>query len=442
MKEFVSKNKKFIFFLIVIVLFAFLYKGYKVYEYNKNKPNKEIVTVILKNDEIGKGIDELRTAYNRSQDELYINLILTNDDYENLVHTKLANKTGIDIFQYNGKTLFEKDFIKPLSDINIDLSNVKDNSFFTYEDEIYGVKYSMAMPKIMYNNDILVEAGLDTNIEPKNLDELIEILYKIKEKNPNIIPLDVSISYIHDLFALLGTISTSENTTYPTFWNYKSAEYDYTGLEEVLEKFKEMYNSGLININFDSKTTADMFEDFKNENSAMMITNYYSKYSIMDRLEGMNLSFSNIPFLKENKGTLYYYTYPRVLVLANNYTDESEASKSHNEAVKKVYEWLLSKEVTDYLVQDDRNFTTFGENYYHDNMYDGLNDNTGYNHLEKDPTELLAGNSAIVKSHIISMIKGEEEISEGIKKLGEEMNSFIKNNSRNNDINLEYYKEN
>lgn len=445
MKRFFLNNKRFMIFLILLIVTSLFYKGYKSIENNKNKVDKEIVTVILKNNEINKGLPEIVKEYNHGNDEIYINLILNSDDYANLLNTKLANKDEIDIFEYNGKTLLEKDFIQPLNNLNIDLSSVTDNSLFLYNDEIIGVKYGMAMPKIMYNEDLLIEAGIDINFTPKNLDELIYIAEKIKSKFPDITPLDISLSYIHDLFSLLGTISSSENTTYPTFWNYETAKYDYSGLNEVLEKFNYMYEKGLINNDFNSKSSADIYDDFKNNNSAMIITNYYSKYSIMDRFEGMNLKFTNVPFETEDKGKLFYYTYSRILVVANNNEDNdniTEEEAKHNLAVKEVYEWLLSKEVTGYLLEKDSNFASFGDNYISNNMYDEINNNTNYNHLEKDPTEVLAGNSDIIKNHIFSMIKGEEDISNGIKNLEYEVNEFINNNSRNLDVNLDYYKEN
>lgn len=445
MKRFFLNNKRFMIFLILLIVTSLFYKGYKSIENNKNKVDKEIVTVILKNNEINKGLPEIVKEYNHGNDEIYINLILNSDDYANLLNTKLANKDEIDIFEYNGKTLLEKDFIQPLNNLNIDLSSVTDNSLFLYNDEIIGVKYGMAMPKIMYNEDLLIEAGIDINFTPNNLDDLIYIAEKIKSKFPDITPLDISLSYIHDLFSLLGTISSSENTTYPTFWNYETAKYDYSGLNEVLEKFNYMYEKELINNDFNSKSSADIYDDFKNNNSAMIITNYYSKYSIMDRFEGMNLKFTNVPFETEDKGKLFYYTYSRILVVANNNEDKdniTEEEAKHNLAVKEVYEWLLSKEVTGYLLEKDSNFASFGDNYISNNMYDEINNNTNYNHLEKDPTEVLAGNSDIIKNHIFSMIKGEEDISNGIKNLEYEVNEFINNNSRNLEVNLDYYKEN
>ncbi|WP_195263773.1 ABC transporter substrate-binding protein [Clostridium sp. 1001275B_160808_H3] len=446
MKNFIGKNKKFSILLLILALTSILYKGYKIIDARANYTNKEVVTLLLKNNEINTGIAEVVKKYNKNNDEIYINLILTNDDYTNLLYTKLANNDQIDIFEYSGKTLLEKNFIQPLKNLDIDLSSVKDNATFLYNDEIIGVKYGSAMPKIMYNNELLVKAGIDPEFNPKTLDEFIRMLETIKSTCPDIVPLDLSLNYIHDIFSILGTASTSENSTYPTFWNYKTGEYDYSGLALVIEKFQEMYDKNLITLNFDTRTTEDMFNDFKNEKSAMMITNYYQKYSVTDRLEGMDVRFSNIPFASENNGRLYYYTYPRTLVIANNQKEDmfdidTEGQEKHNAAVKEVYEWLLSEDVTNYLVENDNNFASFGNNYFHNDMYDGLNDNKGYEHSLKDPTEVLVGNSDIVKKNIFAMIKGEVDIKNGIVNLKTEMNNFINNNERNKDVELDKYKE-
>ena len=444
MSDFIKKNTYLITVIFFIIMSSIIYKGYKINLEKKNYITKEVVTLYLKNNEIKDGIVEEVDKFNKANEEIYIRLRLTNDDFDNIVHTKLANEYDIDIFEYNGKTLLEKDFIKPLSSIGIDLSNIKDDSFLSYNDEIIGVKYGSAMEKLMYNKDILNNLNIDISSEVNNVDSLIEVLEKIKKEDNNIIPLDLSLKGIHDVFTIIGTMATSDNTTYPTFWNYKTGEYDYNGLKEVLFKLNYMYNNNLINHDFDTKLQEDLFNDFKEGKSAITPVNFYQKYSVMDRLEGMNLEFSNIPFNKDG-GQLYYYTYSRTLVLANtNRTDNGKSDdeiKKHNEAVKTVFEWLISNEVTGNLLEKDYNFASFNYEHKEKDMYSEINNNEGYIHLKEDPTEVLAGNSDMIRKTIYSMIKGELDINTGIQKLNEDINNFIKNNSRNKDVDLDKYKE-
>lgn len=454
MKKFIKKNRLFIICVFLLIASSLFYKLYKIKEEKNNIVTKEVVTVYLKNNEIKDGIVEKIEEYNKNHEDIYIRLRLTNDDFDNIVHTKLANEYDIDIFEYNGKTLIEKDFIKPLNSINIDLNNIKDNSFLYYNDDVIGVKYGSSMEKLMYNEDLLKTLNIKKDTDIKTIDSLINFAEEIKGKDQTITPIELSLKDIHDLFSILGTMASSENTTYPTFWNYKTGEYDYDGLKEVLKKLNYMYEKDLINKDFDIKTQESLFDDFKDGKTAVIPVNFYQKYSVRDRLEGINVSFTNIPFNSE-EGKLYYYTYARTLVLANNgrtntniSEEEALAIDKHNKAVKEVFEWLISEETTDYLMENDYNFASFNaKNQDINNMdqertiYDAMNDNTGYIQNYKDPTEILATNSAIIRAGIYKMIKGEEDINTGVSKLKEEMNKFIKNNTRNKDVDLDKYKE-
>ena len=127
--------------------------------------------------------------------------------------------------------------------------------------------------------------------------------------------------------------------------------------------------------------------------------------------------------------------------MANN-NRSSEKSGDHDKAVKYVFQWLMSEDVTNYLIDNDYNFSSFA-NYNIDksDILYGMNENSLYKNNPKDPTEVLAGNSDIVRKHIFKMIKGGMDINEGVEELKEEMNKFINSNSRNQDIDLSKYKE-
>lgn len=449
MKSFIRKNSFFLVGIMILLIISISYKLYKISNIDEDKKNKEIVTVILKNNEIIKGLPNLVNDFNEERDDIFIKLEFSSDDYNNVVYTKLANEKGIDIIQYIGKTLMDKEFIQPLDNINIDYSIVDDGSLLRYNDDVMGVKYGSSMPKLMYNNDILRAAKLDPNIKPNNLDELIIMLEKIRKEIPDIQPLDISMANIHDLFGIVGTISSNNGTIYPTFWDYEKAEYDYEALKPVLQRFKYMYENYLINIDFDEKKDIECLEDFQDEKSAVTFVNSSRKYSVVDRSFNLDVSFSDIPFINNNDGKRFYYTSQRILSISNNVKDKELLSdverinmENHENAVREVFEWLLSEEVTNYLVKRDANFATFGNNPFSgDERYNGLNNNEGYYQSEYDPTEILAANAKIVQDAIYSTIKGDREIDEEISKLKESINTFILSNGRNDDIEWERYKE-
>lgn len=346
----------------------------------------------------------------------------------------MANETKVDILSYMGKTQLEKQFIRGLDTIGIDYSFINDGSLLKFNDDVIGVKYGSAMPKLIYNDDILIKAGLNPEAKPKDLDELIVMAEKIKENVPGVKPLTISIASIHDLFALLGGPASSANSIYPTFWNYKSGGYDYSSLSNVIEKYKIMIDNGLINIDFDTKTSEGVIVDFVNEDTAIIPTTYFQKFSIMNRTSNINSSFSDIPYLNENPENRYYYTYNRVLVIAKNANrevdgsvDEFKDTSKHDEAVREVYQWLISPECTDYLIENDYNFATFSESSNKNNKFNELNNNEGYVHSVYDPTEVIVGNSDIVRKNVYDLLKGNIGIDEGIKKLTQENNDFVNN---------------
>ena len=449
MTTLLRKHKIFIIVMSLFIFLALLFKSYKVMNVDPRKVNKEIVNVVFRQDEISYGISQLVDRFNENSDDIFIELEVYNEDYKNVAINKMANENKIDIMNYMGKTQMEKEFIKPLDSIGIDYSNLQEGELLKFNDEVIGVKYGSAMPKLLYNNDILEKAGIDPNNKPKNLEELVELTKQIKESIPDVVPMTIATGDVHDVFALFGGPSASLNSTYPTFWNYKTGEYDYSSLELVIEKYREMYELGLLNDNIDTITGEDMLVNFINGKTAIIPTNYFQKYSIKFRTEGMDVSFSNIPPYDEANDIQYYYNRQRILVIANNYgrstdTEENldyEKLNKHDEAVREVYEWLLSDECTEFLVQDDFNFATFGDNYFNGTVYDGLNDNTGYNFTTYDPTEIFAGNSSIIRDGIAKIVKGEIGVDEGIEELSKNNNDYINNNLRNKDVNREAYKE-
>lgn len=450
MKKFISNNKIFLLTILIFLVSASIYYIYKFKTTDRVLDGKETVVLILRSNEITKGLPQLVKEFNENNNNIFIKLEFSDIDYNNIVLTKLANEANIDILQYMGKTQVEKDFLQPLDNIGVDYSNVDEGSLLKYNDEVIGIKYGSSVPKLMYNDEILAAAGLNPGAKPQTLDELIVILEAIKKNVPDVVPLNISIANIHDLFSLLGNMAASNDSIYPTFWNYKTGEYNYEALKPVLEKLKYMYDNELINQDLLEKTDESIFNDFQNEISAITYTVSSKKYTVVDRTFNLKVSFSDIPQLSKVDGRRYYYTNQRILTIANNFKDKENISDeelkkviSHEEAVKEVFQWLLSEEITAYLAKRDSNYATFGINPFNDGTktYDTLSYDTGFNQNTKDPTEVLAGNATLLQNAILSIIVEDKDINVEIDKLKEDINNFINSNIRNEDLDLEMYKE-
>lgn len=452
MKKIIKGNKIFFFVVVMFLLSATVYYIYKlkVIDITIDGIEKEKVALIIRNNEITWGLPPLVKEFNENNDHIYIELDFEGSDYNNIVLTKLANKIDVDIVEYMGKTQIEKEFLQPLDQIGIDYSTLGEGSLLKYNDDVIGIKYGSYIPKLMYNDEILMEAGLDPSIKPATFDQLIAMLEVIKEKIPNITPLSVDLTNIHDLFSFLGNIAASDDSIYPTFWNYKTGEYTYEALKPVLEKFKYMYNSGLVNNDFSEKVDKGVLDEFRDGEAAIVYTNSGRKYSIADRTFNLDVSFSDIPQLTKVEGKRYYVTSQRILTIADNIKDKEILSKDeleeverHEKAVKEVFEWLLSQETIDYLVSRDANYATFGVNPFNGGtrIYDPLSYDIGYKQSILDPTEVLAGNSSLIQNSIYSLILEDKDVNIEVDKLYKGLNDFIKSNIRNEDLEFERYKE-
>ena len=173
MKKLILNNKSFLLSIVALILFSTVYYFSKLPKVDDNIDGKEIVYIVLRNGEIKKDLPNLVDKFNEENDEIYIDLQLYDLDYNNIITTKLANETNIDIFQYNGKTLIEKNFISPLNETNIDYSILPENVLLKSNSDIIGIKYGSSMPKIMYNDWILEEAGIDPNKKPNKIHKII-----------------------------------------------------------------------------------------------------------------------------------------------------------------------------------------------------------------------------------------------------------------------------
>ena len=209
MKKFIKSN---IIFLLIVVMFLVSAGGYYAYKLettDKTMEGKEKVVLFLRNNEITKGLPKIVEEFNKNNKDIFIKLEFSDVDYNNVVITKLANERNIDILEYMGKTQIEKEMLQPLDNIGIDYSNVNTGSLLKFNDDVIGIKYGSAVPKLMYNDTLLASAGLKPYVKPATLDDLIVMLEEIKEKVPGVIPLNISIANIHDLFSLLGNIAAT-----------------------------------------------------------------------------------------------------------------------------------------------------------------------------------------------------------------------------------------
>ncbi|MGL5353976.1 MAG: ABC transporter substrate-binding protein [Clostridium sp.] len=435
MKNIFKNNKYFVYIVIVFLL------GSMLYGLNKLKGNegtdKEVVNIVLPESEITQNLKELVDKFNIENQDIEIKFETYAIDYINVAITKIVNQKNIDIFEYFDRFLIDKNELQNLDDLKLDFSNIDNNSIVKFNNEPIGVRYGNSVPKMVINKDIIEKAGIKDFSGINSFDELIDIATKIKNNVPGVMPIGLSSASISDMLMMFGPSSAMESDVYSTFWNYKKGKYTFTEATETLEIYRELYNKGLINEDFNSKEFREVRDDFINEKVAITFTQSNDNGFLKKGTEDINIAVEDIPsFNNNNLNKRYYDSNSRILVVRNydkevDNLDIAEPNvKNHKEAVKKVYEWLNSEDVKNQIMKSDIELefsaSNNGKNFKFENL---------------DPSPFISIDKNIIRDTFTELIKGENDMNSELIKLEEEIDRRIENDDEKMEINLDLYKE-
>lgn len=447
MKKIIKDNK---WYVIIVAIFLLFTIGYKIYKWNNTDYiDKEVVNLVLPTSEMTNTLRELVDKFNLESKDIHINYTNYELDYINIAITKLVNQREIDIFEYFDRFLVDKDQIANLDSLDIDYSKIDNGATVKLNNDVVGIKYGSSIPKMIINKDILKKAGIENFNGINTFEELIDIANKIKENVPGVTPIGISTSSVGDNFMMVGTPSAMNSNIYSTFWNYSEGKYTFNEATETLEMYRNLYNNGLINKDFDTKISTNVLKDFTDGKVAITFNQYYNKKILVENSKDMNISIEDIPvFNSENLNKRYYYPYNKILVIRNYDKDidllsdvEKEEIEDHKKAVKKVYEWLMSEEVTGQLIKNDSSFVSFDKNIYNDVELSEFNEDTNFEHEILDPSIFISVNKYLIRNTFSELIKGSDDIESRLKELEESINREVKEDMENSKVNLDMYKE-
>ena len=447
MKKIIKDNK---WYVIIVAIFLLFTIGYKIYKWNNTDYiDKEVVNLVLPTSEMTNTLRELVDKFNLESKDIHINYTNYELDYINIAITKLVNQREIDIFEYFDRFLVDKDQIANLDSLDIDYSKIDNGATVKLNNDVVGIKYGSSIPKMIINKDILKKAGIENFNGINTFEELIDIANKIKENVPGVTPIGISTSSVGDNFMMVGTPSAMNSNIYSTFWNYSEGKYTFNEATETLEMYRNLYNNGLINKDFDTKISTNVLKDFTDGKVAITFNQYYNKKILVENSKDMNISIEDIPvFNSENLNKRYYYPYNKILVIRNYDKDidllsdvEKEKVEDHKKAVKKVYEWLMSEEVTGQLIKNDSSFVSFDKNIYNDVELSEFNEDTNFEHEILDPSIFISVNKYLIRNTFSELIKGSDDIESRLKELEESINREVKEDMENSKVNLDMYKE-
>lgn len=448
----ILKNNKF--YVGIVVVFLVFTMGYWIHKRGKTiNVDKEIVYLVLQDSSITNELREQVNKFNEKNKDIEIDYkSFGSSDYINIAITRLVNQRDIDIFEYFDSFLVDKKEISTLDSVGIDYSAIDDGANLNFNNEVVGVKYASSIPKMIINEDILNQAGIEDFKGINTFEDLMSVAKQIKENVPGVTPIGISTKSAEDNFMMFGMPSAMNSDVYPTFWNHSRGKYTFSEAAQSLEMYRTLYKEGLINNNFNEKNDKAIQKEFVEGKVAITFNQYYNKDFFVKNGGNMNIEIEDMPvFNKKDLNQRYYYSYNKMMVVRNYDKDneelsdeEKEDTEEHKKAVKVVYEWLISDEVTGELIKTDSNFATFNKGNKgkeSGNSFSGLNDDTNFKHTVLDPTVFLSMNKYLVRDTFTSLIKGDNDISSELIKLEKSINAAIEEEKDSLKVNLDMYKE-
>lgn len=448
MVDILKRNKKYVALVIIFCVFSI---GYGIYKINtKEKIDKEIVTIVLQKGDMSKNLQYLIDDFHKENEDIEIKVEGYARDYPNVAVTKLVNQREIDIFEYFDNFLVNKEQISTLDSLNIDYSNVNNGADLNFNNEVIGIKYGSRVGKMIINMDIIEQAGIENLEEIKTFEELEKVAREIKNNVPSVTP--IGLSMLNRVYSdmLIGMPSAMNSEIYSTFWNYNKGKYTFTEAEEILEIYREFYKDGLINTDFEKLEAKAILQEFIDGNVAITFTEFYNKQFLIQNASDMNMKILDMPTTNiDGENKRYYYPDNRILVVRNYdlgieslSEEEKKDIDTHKRAVEKVYEWLLTEEITSELIDSDSNIATFNETYEGYVKFPELTDYTGVEHEVLDPSLFMNVDRIHIKEAFEKIIKSDDDINKALIDLEKNIDERIEIGKKDLKVDLDLYKEN
>lgn len=436
--------------IIILVLFiSFIYRAefYKSYSSYKKVSlplkNKTIVRLWLKKSDVSPARKFQIEKFNKNnKDNIYIILTQYKQDYDNAIRTTLASGLNApDIFQYGFKTLMQNNQIVSLDGINFDKSKVDNSNIVKYEDMPIGVKLTDTNVKMVWNKELFKEAGLDPEKPPKTWEEIIDYSLKIKKRFPQVTPFAFPMKESDDMKISLGEPSVNLGDIYTSFWNYKKGEYDFKYAYDILNVYNKMYKLNLIANNFDENSSKQISSQFCQGNVAMMISTFEDKKYFSDVVPiHFSMGIGDVVQIgKENKNIYYYIKNNDFLVI----NKESAKDEKKKEAIKKVYEYMLSEDVNKQILKTKNELpVNLKSTVFEGDKYAEYNDVSKFHSENYDPTLFLNRDSESYEIKLITdAIKGKSTINSSIEKLNQKYKYYCDFAVDKEKFDFNYYKK-
>lgn len=393
-----------IYSIIVIILIGVsilyrvtLFKNKNENEVLKTAGGRKVVQVAIKksyySDYVKKSVDE----FNKKSKDIYIDFKCCEDDYLNLLRLSMLTLKKPDIFQFGFYDFLRNEELYTLEELGIKADKDIEDRLFYYKGNAMGIKISGETVKLLTNKSMLKKAGLDK--APETWQELVDYSIKLKEVFPNVTPFEFPFEDFADIKVSVGENSLNNGSIYTSFWDYKKGKYDFYASKNILLIYKDMYSKGLISKDFYKKNSDMVLDDFKNGKTAIIISKYSDKKSLVDTKD---IEVSHLPII-EGQTRSYYYAEDINALVANKSTDNKVE-------VKRVYRWLIDLAVKDNRFEILKYKTSNSALDEYDNDLD-------FKYEKYDPTGSFGLDYIRIWKMFCGVIDGKSDIYDAIDKL-------------------------
>ena len=429
------KNRtKIIFFSVIIVAIvtaSVIYREY--FKENLQDPKlpklsdgKKVVTVWVKDDIWAGMAKKDADKYNiENKDNIYIDFHYYSHDYYNLLRISILSKNNPDIYQFGFYDYLENEQIYGLNELGFDFSNINKNNIFYYNNDPMGVKVFGDNVKLVLNKDILKSCGINPDIKINTWNELMNLCKIIKQKRPDVIPLEFPASNFYELKISVGENCVSNDSIYTSFWNYKKGEYNFDDAKDMLNIYSSMYKMNLIPKNFNEYDKIKVRNDFSKQKAAIIISTYEDKsYFLKTDSFTFNAGITDLPLIHSSDKHKYYLTGNiDTFVVNNSYADNSTANK--------VYTWLIN----DYK----NNINDYKKSNTDKNKLSEYENSNNFTFEEKDPTDSLRMNFIKANQIFYDAIKGSKKPDDAANDLNKYFTDYCSQVKLNNPYYFDFY---
>lgn len=433
--------KKYIllFLLAVVILVSILYRVTAFKSTNggdliKDAKSKTVVNFYIKADADSDARQYEVDKFNKDNNSIYINLQIYGKDYNNIIKTDLANEGKVDIFQFGYSDAFRYNHVLNLEKLGLNKEDMDKNNIMNYNGKAVGIKTTGNTAKLVWNKEIVKNAGINPDKIPTTYEELLEDLRKIKKYDSSIVPFEIPANNYDDLRVSVGLPSVNKDNVYTTFWNYKDGKYDFNPSKSILTTYNIMYKEGLIEKNLKASDDFSIRKDFYTGKAAVILSTYKDRSYFTELMPlNFNVSIGDVPQTGENPK--YYYVGAYDCFLVNKDT-------KHKKAVAEVLKWLLSESVNKEIDETGRTLSTVVKNPNTKNkLYSEYSVNSNYNNELYDPTPFAYYDRTVTENLIYDAIKGNKTVEAAVNQLNQNYSNYCKISKEQVDFDFSKYVE-